>query len=371
MTFSISIFLIFCIALLLCRVMEGRFFLALPNERSAHDRPTSQGGGAAIFLCFCVFFLGIYVYFLLEILIKGGCNLPFPIVLLAPIMGIAMRLGEDWITMIFFLFMSSPLAITGMIDDRKHISALWRFVTHVLFSIGAIFLLHIHVSFTSMPWLNDLMLVILMIAFINACNFSDGINGMLSGTMLLWLLYTTIFLQFPFVFLLLFGAILGFFFRNFPNGRIFLGDCGSTFLAGMILLMGFYPFSHWSKSHNVYGMLETMTSHTLLQLLIVFAPFVFVFFDICLTLILRVAKGHSPLTPHKEHLMQQLLHQHGWSHKNITILYGFGAITAAFLLGAGSIKGYFFKGLLVYLPIQVFFCCSVLFCRKSCNKFVR
>lgn len=369
LAFPVSLFLIYFVAWSLCRVMEGRFFLAVPNERSAHHHPTSQGGGAAIFLSFFFLVTAVYSYFFVKTVIdKGIIVFASPMTFLAPFLGMVKVMGEQYITAILFFLLASPLAIIGMIDDQRHISAFWRFLTHSVFGVSAVFLLQIHVPFTVIPCLNDVMIVILMIAFINACNFSDGINGMVSGTILLWLLYVTLFLGFPVVFLLLFGAILGFFMRNFPKGRIFLGDCGSTFLAGMILLMGFYPFSHSSHTHSLYSKFETITPHPLLQLLIIFAPFVFVFCDICLTLVMRVSKGHSPLTPHKEHFMQKLLHHHGWSHKNITLLYGVGAFTSAVTLGVGSVKGYFLLGLLVYLPLQMFFFFSILFFGKGRNK---
>ena len=342
--------------------MEGRFFLAVPNERSAHHKATSQGGGAAIFFSLLAFFAVLYVYFLLHILAaQSVASLSFSTLLITPLL---MIFGKHYIFLGFFAILASPLAIIGMIDDRKHISAFWRFLTHIFFGVSAIFCCGIDLSFTSFPWVNDAITLFLIVAFINASNFSDGINGMLSGTMLVWLLYVLFLLEFLIIFLLLFAAILGFFVRNFPKGRIFLGDCGSTFLAGMILLIGFFPFGYFSY-RPLYPILRDINSHVLHYLLIIFAPFVFMFFDIGLTLILRVAKGHSPLTPHKDHFMQKLLHHHKWSHKNITILYLIGAMASAVLLGFLSHKDHFLLGLLVYLLLQSAFFGSVLLCGKG------
>ena len=67
-----------------------------------------------------------------------------------------------------------------MIDDRKHIKALWRYLVQ-FFTCSLIILIEMKFSMALPVFL---ILVIIGTAFINFSNFMDGIDGLLGGCML-------------------------------------------------------------------------------------------------------------------------------------------------------------------------------------------
>lgn len=287
----------FVLCQVLCHFGQTRFLMAHPNERSAHTRPTSTFGGMAIWismLCVMGFDLMLAVFY------GKGSGLSFS--------------ANHWT----LFALSSILALSGVVDDYRHISPYIRFFIQSIFSVlGILCVLNIKCAdYNAMFYAVHFVLIL---AFINAGNFSDSLNGLLSGTVLVWCCYVMI-LSKPDPFLILFACIiLSFFVLNFFKGSIFLGDSGSTFLSGMCVLYGFDVLSG--------GMcFETGFLH-LRELTLFFAPFIFVFFDVVATLLNRIRQGHSPFTPHKEHL-NQLLHHHGkMSHQLITLIYMMGSIS--------------------------------------------
>ncbi len=319
--FSILCFCAFSLSFILCFMAKGRLLLDTPNERSAHSLPTSRFGGIAIMFSFI------------------SVNILDSLLLTYPLQSIVLRSR--------LLILISILGILGALDDRKHLSAPLRLFGQTLFCLGSLYLWQSPSAFplTSFPYINYAIGIFLMLSFINASNFSDGLNGLWSGTFLLWSFYVGYFFGFTSFFLLMIAAVLGFFVLNFPKGKIFLGDSGSTFLGGFALLYGL----HLAHSNSFEG------TNFLVNLIIVFAPFIFVFSDIVMTLLIRLSKGYSPLTPHKDHFKQQLVHKVGLSHTTVTLLYFFGSVLSSFTVGFSAMKGLPLFGMLFYTALQLLF----------------
>ncbi len=315
MVIFISIFA-FLISFTLCLVGKGRFLLAFPNERSAHHKPTSRFGGIAIFTSLAT--ANVTYTFL-----TGDMSSVVTLVM----------------TMVLAI-----LVILGAFDDRKHLHPLIRLMGQMLFSLLAMYLLSYNFPFFSTNFINSVVGLFLMLAFINAANFSDGLNGLWSGTFLLWAGYVGYFWSpMPFLWMMM-AATFGFFVLNFPKGKVFLGDSGSTLLGGFALLYGLYLSHHFR-----------LDFYFLTRLTIIFAPFIFIFADIVMTLVLRVAQGHSPFTPHKEHFYQKLIHRVGLSHGTVTTLYLFGSILSSFFIGFLTMKHFWVIGFAFYIPLQLLF----------------
>jgi UDP-N-acetylmuramyl pentapeptide phosphotransferase/UDP-N-acetylglucosamine-1-phosphate transferase len=241
------------------------------------------------------------------------------------------------------------LALLGLVDDYKPLAAWVRFTGQLIFCGLAILLLHYSFPFFYMQPLNIMMGFFLMLAFINAANFSDGLNGLWPGTFLLWTAYIGYFFGLNVVLLLMIAATLGFFVLNFPSGKIFLGDSGSTFLGGFALLYGL------NLAHRV----PSEGGDFLMTLTIIFAPFIFLFSDIVMTLVIRIYNGHSPLIPHKTHYNQRLVHEIGLSHATVTLMYFFGGVMTSFFMGFLMKKGFGYLGLVCCSGIQMSFFWSI------------
>ena len=87
-----------------------------------------------------------------------------------------------------------------------------------------------------------LLTIFIIVGFINACNISDGANGILSGISLI------IFLLFYFetgnlIYFTIFEIILFFFIYNMLIGKVYLGDMGSYLLGFLISTNSLYLYS--------------------------------------------------------------------------------------------------------------------------------
>ena len=185
------------------------------KRRSAHIRPTSRLGGAAVCLSIVII---IFIY-------KETVHPEFAISALPVfLIGLAEDLGRP----------QKPkfrLAV-GAFSATLFIAFEARVISSVGFEWGNIIL-----SFTPIAVLFTIFCVV---ALINALNFIDGINGLASGkTMiaafaLMWL--SNIYNE-PNLTLMgtaIFAASLGLFMLNYPQGRIFLGDAGAYTLGFLL-----------------------------------------------------------------------------------------------------------------------------------------
>lgn len=146
---------------------------------------------------------------------------------------------------------SLPAFIAGLSEDlTKNVSPRRRLLATAISAALAIWLLDAVIAKTHIPGLDPLLMrwtpfVAMLTVFViagtaNAINIIDGFNGLASMCVLMMLLglaYVSFQVNDNFVFtasLITAGAVLGFFFWNFPAGLIFLGD-GGAYLLGFFL----------------------------------------------------------------------------------------------------------------------------------------
>ncbi|MEA5415007.1 MraY family glycosyltransferase [Synechococcus sp. BA-132 BA5] len=242
-----------------------------PNARSSHQRPTPRGGGLAF------------------VLVGSG---------LAPLA------GADWPAWIPLICL--PLALVGLLDDRLDLPAAARYGIQIVTALAL-------VTITPLPlawWLVPLVWFSVT-AVINFVNFSDGLDGLVAGCAAV-LLSVAVLAMAPAAgngLLPLIGALLSFLAWNWSPARVFMGDVGSTFLgaviAGMVLQQG--------------------TPALALGLLLAGFPLLG---DPCLCVLRRWHAGQPIFQAHRLHLYQRL-HQAGWRHSRVALLY----IGATALLG--------------------------------------
>lgn len=144
-----------------------------------------------------------------------------------------------------------PAVMAGLAEDlTKRIGATARLTASALSAVLGIWLLDAILPRVGVPGLDALiaatpvagilLTVIAISGLTNAINIIDGFNGlatvvsmMMFGAMgyVAWLLGDVWLTQ---ICLAMIGALLGFFFWNYPRGLIFLGD-GGAYLVGFIL----------------------------------------------------------------------------------------------------------------------------------------
>ena len=187
-----------------------------PNERRPHRRPTPRGGGLAVVL-------GVHLACL------AALGLPWA----APVGAQDIHWWQR------FALASLVLLAAGIIDDLRGLKPLLKLGCQILAAL-LIALSGTHfgnfLGFSLPKTLDGLLVVIWIVALINAFNLIDGLDGLASGLAIISAVgLCGIFAlgHMPgdvLVLLALIGACLAFLRYNFHPASIFLGDTGSMFL---------------------------------------------------------------------------------------------------------------------------------------------
>ncbi|HEU4537517.1 MAG TPA: MraY family glycosyltransferase [Polyangiaceae bacterium] len=255
------------------------------------------------------------------------------------------------------------IALVGAVDDVRALGAKKKLAAQIVAASVAwwggarIESLRIpglgHFVFSS-P-LGYLLSVAWVVAFINAINLIDGLDGLAGGTVFFAALTNTVIAFMSGNVLAavlnaaLGGAVLGFLFYNFNPATIFLGDTGSMFLGYSV---GAAALLTWRQK-------ESTVVSFLVPLLAMGLPLT----DTLFTMIRRVLARRPIFSADRGHIHHRLLDL-GLTHRRaVLILYGcsvllcFAAVAAAFgqnwqigaallgailtLVGVGRFAGYF------------------------------
>ena len=263
-----------------------------PTERYSHASPVPRGGGIAVAVGSLVALAG-------NPSMRGGERLA--VGLSATVFGLV-GLFEDILGIRALHRLAIQFAVAGLaaafLLDALSGPQLWRAV----FTAGV---------------------VIWLVAFVNAYNFMDGINGISVAQAVaagsIWLLAGTIADSAVLAAggAIVAGAALGFAPFNVPRARMFLGDVGSYFVGA------------WLAAVAVLALRAGVPLEAVLAPLVLYAA------DTAVTLARRVARGETWYLPHRGHTYQRL-GDAGWSHMQSSAFVA-ACITACGLLGAISL----------------------------------
>ncbi len=214
-----------------------------------------------------------------------------------------------------------PLSLMGFIDDIYGLKKLSKFGVQIA---TCSFLLYQSSYFEFINQIDNLLfkiiyiitIVIFLSAIINFCNFMDGIDGILAGSILISLITYAIILKGS-VWALI-GALFGFLFWNWRPSKIFMGDIGSNFLGGVLIWM----------------ILNTNAISMSLSILLISAPLLI---DPLICLFRRFCNRQNIFNPHSLHLYQRLC-KGGLSHSSVSIIYIFSSIVISISFFVGGLK---------------------------------
>jgi len=246
-------------------------------------------------------------------------------------------LGVAAATLFGLVYLGSPYSLTVAIflvwavsawDDWIGASPTIRLAVHTLAATSIVLGWWPETSLTF-----GLLLALSLIWGLNLFNFMDGSDGLAgttaaTGGLALATLAASVPPTVTSQFLLGVGlvtsaAALGFVSFNLPPARIFMGDGGSTVL-GLAL-----------AATCLKGAVDGVWSYA--APLTLFTPF---WVDATYTLLRRLAKGHSPLTPHREHLYQRLALA-GLGHRGVLLwMTGWNLVSAALAFLLRETSGY-------------------------------
>ena len=182
----------FLISYFLIKVIKpylNKFFIESPNLRSSHLKPKPSGGGIVFVL-----------------------------------IGIIGSVFLGWYMPLLFI----PLAIIGLLDDFIKIKPIWRYIiqlnTAFLIVLKSNFFYFLKDFNLTSEALIFIFLAIFSTAIINFINFMDGIDGLVSGCMIIIL--TIICISSQIALLPLISSILVFLIFNWYPSSFFMGDVG-------------------------------------------------------------------------------------------------------------------------------------------------
>lgn len=265
MHYIIITFLLLVFELFYFRIADRYNIIDKPNHRSSHTKVTIRGGGIL-----------------------------FPIAML-----IAFVLGyTSWLLTLAVVL----VAVVSFIDDIKPLHQLPRFGSQIVAFLLVAYDLNI---FELSLWVLPLLLV-LLIGWINAFNFMDGINGI---TVLYALSAIASFSvlpvhssSLPLLFTMGLSCLVFGFFNVRKSAKTFAGDVGSISLA---LFFGYF-------------MIKTIVFTGQIGYILFFSVYGI---DAVITILFRIKKKENIFEAHRSHLYQYLVNEFGYSHVLIAVIY--------------------------------------------------
>lgn len=246
-----------------------RYALARPNARSSHKTPTPQGGGIAV---------------LAAALAAGAGALAF---------GAASADVREWIVVAVAAIV---LAAVGAADDIRPLGAVSRLLLQfaAVATVVAVATQGVRILPEWTPaWLEQGLLVVGGVWFVNLVNFMDGLDWMtvaeivpITGCLAGLGLTEALPAEAGLLAAALLGAMLGFAPFNKPVARLFLGDVGSLPIG---LLVG-------------WMLLKLAASGVLAAAVLL--PLYYLA-DATITLVKRLARGERVWQAHRTHFYQQ------------------------------------------------------------------
>lgn len=223
--------------------------------------------------------------------------------------------------------------LVGLADDRFDLTPMWKLAGQ--FAAGAVFvwvfgpLDHVPLPFVGIVEFGPfgvVMTILWIVAFMNVFNFMDGANGLAASCGIFFLCALSVSAGYSgasfaaVAALMLALALSGFFPRNFPQAKLFMGDGGSQGVGFLIAAMAVLTANASGPDASA-----------------LFAPTVMAafFVDTGFTLMHRIVRGRNVANAHREHLYQILMRL-GATHVQTTAIYvGLTALsttTAIFML---------------------------------------
>jgi UDP-N-acetylmuramyl pentapeptide phosphotransferase/UDP-N-acetylglucosamine-1-phosphate transferase len=219
----------------------------------------------------------------------------------------------------------------GLLDDLKDLSPKAKFLGQLLaLSILIIQSDYRILSFHGFLGIYELNMffsvsisMFLILAFINAFNLIDGIDGMSSITGIVisacfgFLFYKLQLFFFMFISAALISMLLAFLRYNFSSKKkIFMGDTGSLVIGLVLGLLTLKLLTLETETVNYLSIQRKELPLLLLIILIVPA------FDLCRVTFIRLKRRVSIFSPDRNHI-HHLLIDSGLSHKKASLLSGF------------------------------------------------
>jgi UDP-N-acetylmuramyl pentapeptide phosphotransferase/UDP-N-acetylglucosamine-1-phosphate transferase len=263
--YSIISIILLSILLIYFWLAEKFDIIDKPNERSSHSTVTIRGGAIIIPIAFVLasFFSVVSWY------------LPVAIIL---------------------------VAIVSFVDDIKGLHQIPRLIAHITATLIIFYI----TGLIGYQWYVQLIVAILLIGWINAFNFMDGINGImvLYGLVNLGVFYylADTAKSKELLLITIIATSIFAFFNVRKKAKAFAGDVGSVSLAFIL----------------AYFMLDLIQRSGRLEYILFFSVYAI---DSVITILFRLKRKENIFKPHRSHLYQYLANEYKMSHIMVASLF--------------------------------------------------
>lgn len=213
------------------------------------------------------------------------------------------------------------IALVGLIDDLRTLRPQTKLIGQLLAATLAIGL-GLRLPLTGVPELDMLLTLLWFVAFSNAFNLLDNMDGLAAGIAAIAAGFRLVFFQLDgnvestTSAATLLGATLGFLVHNRHPARVFMGDTGSLFIGFFVAglsLVGGYPYSRGT------------VSILLLPVLVLLVPI----FDTTFVSITRILAGRPISVGGRDHTSHRLVALGLSESAAVRLLYGLAIASGA------------------------------------------
>ena len=217
----------------------------------------------------------------------------------------------------------SILMVVGLYDDLNNVDFKLKFIFQIIAAkilVDSGFLIDNMHGILGINDLNriisQLLSIFIIVAIINAFNFIDGLDGLATSIITLFIiLFETLSINStPFINLstvIIFSILPALFFNYKKNNKIFLGDSGSLFLGGLASIYIMYVLS------NDYLILENFDIN---KIFFVLSIFIYPIIDLIRIVFNRFRKGLSPFKADRNHIHHYLIDKFHDHYKVVLII---------------------------------------------------
>jgi UDP-GlcNAc:undecaprenyl-phosphate GlcNAc-1-phosphate transferase len=297
-------------------------YSAEPDARKVHQKVTPYGGGAAMFIGFCIALLAAFAIPSLRTIMTSSHEM----------MGVLLAAGVIFVVGVVddFRDMSAPAKVAGQILA----ASILYFSGCTMYQLKLPFAGFIVLGPSVLP----IITAIWVFALCNAINLIDGLDGLAggivaiaSGTLCLYglrledlglLPATNVG---PLIAALTCGICLGFLRDNFYPAKLFMGDAGALMLG---LLMSASTMVIGGRTPPASGQTFFFFAPLLIPVFILGVPLL----DAVWAFVRRTASGQGFHTPDKNHIHHRLMRLGHGHRRTVIILWLWTALLCGFVL---------------------------------------
>ena len=249
------------------------------TERSSHVVKSTRSGGVTIFSS--LFLISLYYYLNNKEIFDFSLLVPLSLLLVVGLYDDIYKLDFK-LKFIFQIIAAKIIIDSGLVIDNLH-GVLGIFELNRIFA--------------------QILTMFIIVSFLNAINFIDGIDGLAISVVILFLVLFEFFSSkttdfFILTIIIIFSLIPLYYFNYRKKNKIFLGDSGSLFLGGIVSIYVIYILS------QEYIIKEDYDLH---KIIFVISLLIYPIIDIIRIVFLRIIDGRSPFEADKNHIHHLLI----------------------------------------------------------------